>query len=59
MEYLTKRQTMDYLKLSKTSTRSLANYIAAGLPVIKVGKSIRFSKSDIDKFMQDHTKVNA
>lgn len=59
MEYLTKRQTMDYLKLSKTSTKSLTNYIVAGLPVIKVGNSIRFSKSDIDKFMQEHTKVNA
>ena len=51
-EYMSYTQAMKYLGFKSRS--ALETYIAAGLPVIKVGRSKRISKTAIDKFMQEH-----
>lgn len=56
-EYLTYKQTMKYIGFNSYVT--LNHLMKQGLPVIKFGKSKRISKSDIDKFMKDHTVVNS
>ena len=48
-EYMSYKQAMNYMGF--TSMMSLYKYIELGLPTIKVGKSKRIAKSDIDKFM--------
>lgn len=54
-EYMTTKQTMDYLTIK--SPQILKKWVDAGLPSIKVANSRRFIKSDIDKFMADHTVI--
>lgn len=51
-EYMTLKTAMKYLGICNYST--LREYIAQGLPVIKVGRSKRISKTAIDKFMAEH-----
>lgn len=51
-EYMTLKTAMKYLGICNYST--LRKYIAQGLPVIKVGRSKRISKTAIDKFMAEH-----
>ena len=51
-EYMTLKTAMKYLGIFNYST--LREYIAQGLPVIKVGRSKRISKTAIDKFMAEH-----
>nr|WP_278770767.1 helix-turn-helix domain-containing protein [Limosilactobacillus mucosae] len=51
-EYMTLKTAMKYLGICNYGT--LREYIAAGLPVIKVGRSKRISKTAIDKFMAEH-----
>lgn len=51
-EYMSYTQAMKYLGFKSRS--ALETYIAAGLPVIKVGRSKRISKTAIDKFMAEH-----
>lgn len=51
-EYMSYTQAMKYLGFK--SRTALETYIAAGLPVIQVGKSKRISKTAIDKFMAEH-----
>lgn len=51
-EYMSYKQAMNYMGF--TSMMSLYKYIELGLPTIKVGKSKRIAKSDIDKFMANH-----
>ena len=51
-EYMNYMQAMEYLGFKSQTT--LNSYIDAGLPVIKVGKSKRISKTDIDEFMNSH-----
>lgn len=55
-EYLNFAQAQHYLGFK--SSKALREYISEGLPVIKVGKSRRISKTDIDKFMQEHVVTN-
>lgn len=52
IEYMTLKNAMKYLGIGNYGT--LREYIAAGLPVIQVGKSKRISKTAIDKFMAEH-----
>lgn len=54
-EYLSFSQAVEYLGFK--SYNALYRYIKLGLPVSQVGKSKRIAKSDIDKFMADHTVV--
>lgn len=58
-EYMTLKTAMKYLGICNYST--LREYIKQGLPVIKVGRSKRISKTAIDKFMAEHqtSTVNA
>ncbi|VTZ91302.1 hypothetical protein LMUP508_01427 [Limosilactobacillus mucosae] len=52
MEYMNLNAAMKLLGINSYTT--LKTYIAAGLPVIQVGKSKRISKTAIDKFMAEH-----
>lgn len=58
-EYMTLKTAMKYLGICNYGT--LREYIKQGLPVIKVGRSKRISKTAIDKFMAEHqtSTVNA
>lgn len=56
-EYMSYTQAMKYLGFKSRS--ALETYIAAGLPVIKVGRSKRISKTAIDKFMAEHQTSTA
>lgn len=51
-EYFNYKQAMAYMNIKSKTTFS--KYLANGLPIIKVGKSKRIAKSDIDKFMAAH-----
>lgn len=51
-EYFSYQQAMKYMGFKTQDT--LRTYIKQGLPTIKVGKSKRIAKSDIDKFMAAH-----
>lgn len=51
-EYMSYKAAAEYLGLKAQST--LREYIKQGLPVIKVGRSKRISKTAIDKFMAEH-----
>ena len=51
-EYMTLKTAMKYLGIGNYGT--LREYIKQGLPVIKVGRSKRISKTAIDKFMAEH-----
>lgn len=54
-EYFSYKQAMQYMGF--TAPKTLTEYINQGLPTIKVGKSKRIAKSDIDKFMAAHRVV--
>lgn len=58
-EYMTLKTAMRYLEIRNYST--LREYIKQGLPVIKIGRSKRISKTALDKFMAEHqtSTVNA
>ena len=47
--YLNKRQTCKYLGISNNT---LDSWIQKGLPVIRVGKTVRFNKIEINRWLQ-------
>lgn len=49
--YLNKLQTCQYLGISNNT---LDSWIKLGLPVIKIGKTIRFDKNEINSWLQSH-----
>lgn len=49
--YLNKPQTCQYLGISNNT---LDSWIKLGLPVIKIGKTIRFDKNAINSWLQSH-----
>ncbi|KKF49824.1 helix-turn-helix domain-containing protein [Streptococcus uberis] len=49
--YLNKFQTCQYLGISNNT---LDSWIKLGLPVIKIGKTIRFDKNAINSWLQNH-----
>lgn len=55
INYFSYTEAMKYMGIKSLTT--LRTYIKQGLPTIKIGKSKRISKSDIDKFMADHRVV--
>lgn len=54
-EYFNYKQAMAYMNIKSKTT--FGKYLTNGLPTIKVGKSKRIAKSDIDKFMAAHRVV--
>ena len=52
-EYFNFKQAIRYLGIQ--SYTGLKDLINTGLPVSIVGKSKKISKTDIDKFMKEHT----
>ena len=49
--YLNKQQTCDYLGISNNT---LDSWIQKGLPSIKIGKTIRFHKDSIDRWLNSN-----
>ena len=49
--YLNKPQTCDYLGISNNT---LDSWIQRGLPSIKIGKTIRFHKDSIDRWLNSN-----
>lgn len=47
--YLNKQQACKYLGISNNT---LDSWIKQGLPVIRVGKTVRFDKDEIDRWLQ-------
>lgn len=48
--FLNKQQTCDYLGISNNT---LDSWIRKGLPVIRIGKTVRFDKSEISRWLQN------
>lgn len=48
--FLNKQQACDYLRISNNT---LDSWIKQGLPVIRVGKTVRFNKSEINRWLQN------
>ena len=48
--YLNKQQTCKYLAISNNT---LDSWIQKGLPVIRVGKTVRFNKDDLNNWLQN------
>ena len=53
--YFNYKQAMEYMNIKSKTT--FGKYLKQGLPTIRVGKSKRIAKSDIDKFMAEHRVV--
>lgn len=48
--FLNKQQTCDYLGISNNT---LDSWIKKGLPVIRIGKTVRFNKTEINHWLQN------
>ena len=48
--FLNKQQTCDYLGISNNT---LDSWIKKGLPFIRIGKSVRFNKTEINRWLQN------
>lgn len=48
--FLNKQQACDYLRISNNT---LDTWIKKGLPVIKIGKSVRFNKTELNRWLQN------
>lgn len=48
--FLNKQQACDYLGISNNT---LDSWIKQGLPVIRVGKTVRFDKSEINRWLHN------
>lgn len=48
--FLNKQQTCDYLGISNNT---LDSWIRKGLPVIRIGKTVRFDKAEINRWLQN------
>lgn len=48
--FLNKQQTCDYLGISNNT---LDSWIRKGLPVIRIGKTVRFDKTEINRWLQN------
>lgn len=47
--YLNKKQTCDYLGVSNNT---LDTWVTHGLPIIKIGKTVRFDKNEIHNWIK-------
>lgn len=48
--FLNKQQTCDYLGISNNT---LDSWVRKGLPIIRVGKTVRFDKTEINRWLQN------
>ena len=48
--FLNKQQTCNYLGISNNT---LDSWVQKGLPVIRIGKTVRFDKSEIKRWLQN------
>lgn len=48
--FLNKQQTCDYLGIANNT---LDSWIKKGLPVIRVGKTVRFDKNEINRWLRN------
>ena len=48
--FLNKQQTCDYLGISNNT---LDSWIRKGLPIIRIGKTVRFDKTEINRWLQN------
>lgn len=48
--FLNKQQTCDYLGISNNT---LDSWIKKGLPIIRVGKTVRFNKDELNNWLQN------
>ena len=48
--FLNKQQTCDYLGISNNT---LDSWIKKGLPSIRIGKTVRFNKEEINRWLQN------
>lgn len=48
--FLNKQQACDYLGISNNT---LDSWIRKGLPVIRIGKTVRFDKTEINRWLQN------
>lgn len=53
-EFLTMKEVMEYLKVSRTAVYSWLN--EGKLKAYKVGRSVRFKRSDIENFIKEWGK---
>jgi len=53
-DYLTSKELLRYLKISKNSLYKLRN---EGMPIIKIGKKVLFRRVDVNKFLATHNTV--
>lgn len=51
--YLTERELCDWLKVSRTKVSSLRK---EGMPFVKLGKSVRYDKDKIEKWMEEKSQ---
>lgn len=47
---MNKREACDYLKISNNT---LDSWIKKGLPVIRIGKTVRFNKKEVHRWLND------
>lgn len=48
--FLNKRQTCEYLGISNNT---LDSWIQKGLPVVRIGKTVRFNKIELNRWLQN------
>lgn len=48
--FLNKQQTCDYLGISNNT---LDSWIKKGFPIIRIGKTVRFDKNEINRWLQN------
>ena len=55
-EFLTTDELSEYLNLKRSTVYSMAE--SGELPHYKIGRLIRFRKSDVDRWIEDHRREN-
>lgn len=53
-EYLTKKEVCEIFRISESSLNRL---IAKGLPIIKIGKAVRFKLSIVERWLIEERKM--
>lgn len=48
--FLTRKEVSEYLKICITSVDN------SGIPFVKIGRSVRYRKSDLDEYLEKNTR---
>ncbi len=51
--YLTEKELCDWLKISRSKAVSMRK---EGMPFLKIGKSVRFDKEQVEKWLKEKLK---